>query len=292
MIAVPMQTNLRAALLLVSMLAGTPGLDAQARRQVLVAVVDAAGAPIVDLQPGEFELRENNLPREIVRAQLANDPMRIALTVDSSTPVQPLINLFRAGLQRFFAALPQSTEVVLMTTGGQASLRFSPTSDRKKLSNAAAGFFADGGGNAALDGVMEGYDRFLRKAEARWPIIVLVTTDGPIGGTFREDQFQRFVRELQARAVVAHAIVVSTRGGGGPTSVAVSLTKATGGSYEAIAAATALPDKMKALGEKLADQSRQASRLYRLEYLTETKGPLSVHVGVMRSGARVTVIDR
>ena len=46
------------------------------------------------------------------------------------------------------------------------------------------------------------------------------------------------MKELQARAVVAHAIVVSTRGGGGPTSVAVSLTKATGGSYEAIAAAT------------------------------------------------------
>jgi von Willebrand factor type A domain-containing protein len=287
-----MQRTMRAATVLVSMLAGIRGLEAQGNRQVLVAVVDGTtGALITDLQPDEFEVRENNLSRKVVRARLANDPMRIALTVDSSRAVEPMTNEFRAGLQRFFAALPSSTEVSLMTTGGQARLRFSTTSDRKKLSDAASGFFTDGGGNAALDGVMQGYDQFLKKAEARWPVLVLVTADGPVGGTVRDDQFQRFVRELQARAVVAHAIVVSTRGGGTPTSIALSLAKSTGGLYEAIAAATALPDKMKALGEKLADESRPLSRLYRLEYLTETNGPSPLQVSVLRSGARVTIVD-
>jgi hypothetical protein len=287
-----MQTTMCAATVLASMLVGIPSLQAQGNKQVLVAVVDPAGVPVTDLQPDEFEIRENNQSRKVVRARLATDPMRIALTVDSSRAVEPLTNQFRAGLQRFFAALPPSTEISLMSTGGQARLRLSPTADRKKLSDAASNFFTDGGANAALDGVMQGYDQFLKKVEARWPILVLITADGPIGGTVRDDQFERFVRELQARSVVAHAIVVNTspRGFGRPTDVALGLTKSTGGSFEAIAAATALPDKMKTLGERLADQFRQSATLYRLEYLTGTKGPLSVEVSALRSGVKVTVI--
>jgi Mg-chelatase subunit ChlD len=270
----------------------TPRLAAQSNKQVFVTVVDATGAPVTDLQPGDFDVREAKLPRKIVRASLSNDPMRIALIVDSSETVERLINNFRAGLSAFLDALPTSTEVAVMSIGRQARLRQAPTTDRKKLSDLASGFFADGGGTAALDGVMEGYSRFLRRVEARWPVLVLITTDGPVTGTVREDEFERYLKELQSTSVTAHAIVVSTRGNGVPTIVAMNVTQATGGSYEAIAAATALPDKMKALGARLASQFRQAGSQYRVEYLSETKEPLAIEVGVTRSGVKLTVSDR
>jgi hypothetical protein len=218
--------------------------------------------------------------------------MRIGLVVDSSEVADKMLNQIRAGLRALFDAVPQGTEVAMMTTGRQARLRMAPTSDPKKLSDAASSFFGDGGGTAALDGVMESYSRFLRRVEARWPVMVFITTDGPVTGTVREDEFERFLKELQGSGVVAHAVVVSTRGNGVPTIVAINVTQVTGGSYEAIAAATALPDKMKALGERLAGQFRQAASQYRVEYLSETKAPLAVEVGVTRTGLKLSVTDR
>jgi hypothetical protein len=288
---VVMKTSL-SALLIAAVLALPSSAAGQTPKLVYVTVVSATGAPVTDVQPGEFDVREGNLPRKIVRASLANDPMRIALIVDSSEVADKMLNQVRSGLQVFFDAIPQNTEIAMMTIGRQARLRLAPTADRKKLSDTASGFFGDGGGTAALDGVMEGYNRFLRRVEARWPILVFITTDGPVTGTVREDEFERYLKELQTSGVVAHAIVVSTRGNGVPTIVAMNVTQVTGGSYEAIAAPTALPDKMKALGERLASQFKQAASQYRVEYLSETKEPLGVAVGVTRTGVKLTVSDR
>jgi hypothetical protein len=288
-----MQMTFRAAMLLVSMLAVLSEVEAQGRRrQLFVSAVDAAGAPVTDLQAADFDLKENSQTRTIVQAQLSKDPMRIVLVVDSSAAMESLTNQFRAGMHSFFQALPSSAEVALISVGGQARLRFSPTSDRKKLSDAASAFFPDGGGAAVLDGLTEGYNQFLRKAEARWPILVLITTDGPITGTARSDQFDNFLKQVEASAVTGHAIVISQRGKGVPALVALNLTQVTHGSHESIAAATALPDKMQALGERLAGQFQQATSLYRLEYLSEAKQAAGVEVRVMRNGVRLRVSNR
>jgi hypothetical protein len=218
--------------------------------------------------------------------------MRIALIVDSSETAGQSLNQFRAGLRSFYDELPPETEVALMTIGRQARMRLTPTTDRRKLLESASGFFADGGGTAALDGVLEGYSRILRRAEGRWPVMVLVTTDGPIAGSVREDELERLLNDLQAASVTVHAIVVSTRGNGVPTIIALNVTEATGGHYEAIAVASALPDKMKALGKRLVAQALGATSVYRVEYLSDTEGPRGVEVGVSRSGVRLSVSDR
>jgi Mg-chelatase subunit ChlD len=243
---------------------------------------------------GDFDLKENGQTRTIAQAQLSKDPMRIVLVVDSSAAMESLTNQFRAGMQRFFQTLPPSAEVALISVGNQARLRFSPTSDRKKLADAAAGFFPDGGGAAVLDGLMEGYNQFLRKAEARWPIIVLVTTDGPVAGTSRTDQFEKYLQQLDASAVTGHAIVISQRGKGIPAMVALNLAQSTRGFHDSIAAATALPDKMQALAEKLAGQFQQASSLYRLEYSSDPKAkqPGGVELRVLRNGVKLRVSNR
>lgn len=281
------------ALIAVAGLVGAPDISrAQIPKQVFVTVTTVSGSPVVDLSPEDFTVREGSLSRKVTHAGLANDTMRIALVVDSSENVGQLLNQFRPGLQSFLDALPEPTEVGLLTIGRQARMRVPPTADRKKLSDAFKGFFSDGGGSAALDGVIEGYDRILKKAENRWPLIVLVTTDGAAAGSTREDEFERFLKMLQPTGVVAHAIVIALRGNGMPTVVAMDLTQATGGSYQVIAAATALPDRLKALGERIASAHRQAASQYRIEYLSESKEAQSVEVGVERLGLRMSVSDR
>ena len=281
------------AIVVVAGLVGAPAVSsAQIPKQVFVTVTTTSGSPVVDLSPQDFEVREGSLSRKVTHAALANDTMRIALIVDSSENVGQLLNMFRPGLQSFLDALPEPTEVGLMTIGRQARMRVQPTADRKKLSDAIKGFFSDGGGTAALDGVIEGYDRILKKAENRWPLIVLVTTDGGAAGSTREDEFERFLNMLQPTGVVAHAIVIALRGNGMPTVVAMDLTQATGGTYQVIAAATALPDRLKALGQRLASAHQQAASQYRIEYLSESKDARNVEVGIERPGLRLSVSER
>jgi hypothetical protein len=281
------------AIMAIAALIGAPDVSsAQIPKQVFVSVTTTSGSPVVDLSPEDFTVRESSLSRKVTHAALANDTMRIALVVDSSENVGQLLNQFRPGLQSFLDALPEPTEIGLMTIGRQARMRVAPTADRKKLGDAIKGFFSDGGGSAALDGVIEGYDRILKKAENRWPIIVLITTDGAAAGSTREDEFERFLNALRPTGVVAHAIVIALRGNGMPTVVAMDLTQATGGSLQIIAAVTALPERLKALGERLASAHQQAATQYRIEYLSESKDERSVEVGVERPGVRLSISDR
>jgi Mg-chelatase subunit ChlD len=266
--------------------------SAQVPRSVYVSVVDRAGAPVLDLTTDDFEVRETGVTRRIVRAELAAEPMRIALLVDSSGAVNQVINHFRAGLLAFLDGLPEGAEIGIMSIGRQARLRLQPTSDRKKLKDLFAGFFPDGGGTAILDGIIESHGRFLKKAEGRWPLMVIVTTDGPVAGTTRDDDLQRIAQEMQRGAVAVHALVLSTRGGGIPTTVSLYITRATGGRYEAIAGASYMPDKLKELASQLTADSQKAGSQYKIEFIAASTESSGIEVGVRRPGARVSGSDR
>jgi hypothetical protein len=266
----------------------------QVTRQLFVTVVNPSGAAVTDLNAADFDVHENGIPRRIARLAPANDPMRIALIVDSSATAEQSINQFRAGLQNMFDALPEQTEFALLSIGRQARLRLAPTADRTKLKETAAGFFGDGGGAAILDGLIEGYRRFLMKSEGRWPVMVVITTDGPAAGSVREDQFNGFLRDAQIAGVVIHGIVVSTRGNGVPMIITMNAAQVTDGHYEAIAAASALPDKMKALAEQLAQEFQKAGSQYRIEYASDIEDPAraGIEVAVSRQDVKVSVSTR
>src|SRR5262249_38308483 len=144
-------------------------------RQVFVDVRDRGGAPILDLQPGDFDIQENGVRREVTRAALATAPMRVGLLVDTSDAAAPAITQVRPGLLQFLDTLPPEHEVMLISVGRQLRVRVQPTLDRKKLKDAAGGLFGDGGGTALMDSLLEADDRFLKKAEDRWPVFVILT---------------------------------------------------------------------------------------------------------------------
>ena len=75
-------------------------------RSVWVGALDTGGAPVLNLTSADFEVIENGAKREVVRATLGTEPMRIVLLVDSSTPVGPMMNNFRTALSAFIDELP------------------------------------------------------------------------------------------------------------------------------------------------------------------------------------------
>jgi hypothetical protein len=143
-------------------------------RQVFVNIVNQqGGAPVLDLGPADFEVTEGGGKREVLRAGLAQDPMRIALIVDTSDGASKALTDFRTGLVALLDALPPEHEVMLVSTGRQTRVRVPPTTDRRKVREAAAGIFSDGGATVLSDTLLEMDDRFFRKAEDRWPVIQL-----------------------------------------------------------------------------------------------------------------------
>src|SRR5256885_2738 len=147
-------------------------------RHVFVHVVDQRGAPVDGLTASDFQLTEGGVARVVTHAGPATDPMRIALFLDTSDAAAAALSHMRAGAIAFLDALPPEDDVLLVTTGRQARVRVQPTTDRKKLKDAAGGLFTDGAGTVLMDGLMEIDDRFLKNADDRCPVFVIFTSDG------------------------------------------------------------------------------------------------------------------
>jgi hypothetical protein len=264
----------------------------QTTRQVFVTVLDQAGAPILDLGRDDFQVQEDSMVRPIVRVGLANDPMRVAMLIDNSDAAERALLSIRSGVHAFLDALPAEHEVSLLTVARQLGVRAEPTVDRAKLKEAADLIFIDGGSSAVLlDALLETDERFLQKAEDRWPVFVLVTTDGAEGSrTVGDNEYNAFVADLIARGVTVHAILISTRGGGRQTDVATNLTENTGGHYQAISASTGLPDQLRTLAEHMADQHARMATQYQITFTTDAAAEqLGVRIGVRRPAGNVIV---
>ena len=285
-----------AALLVVALAlcAGPSVLAQRVQRRVFVTGVDGSGTPILNLGVGEFELVENGTPREVVRATRFGGPLRIALVVDSSSAVAPLLNNLRAGLTTFLDELPGEHEITFISTGGQIRIRQPVTTDRQKLKTAVGLFASDGGANSIVETMMEVDQRFLKGAPGQWPVFVIFTTDQ--GATRWEpnyDRFNRFVSGFVARGGTAHAIVLHGRAGGITTEFVMNVVENTGGFYESMAIANVLPDKMKMLAEHIDANYKAMTNWYELEFAGDSRIQAPrVQVGTTREGVTLQMATR
>ena len=179
--------------------------------------------------------------------------MRIVLLVDSSSAVASMLTQFRAGLNGFLDALPGEPEIVIISTGGQLRIRVGPTSDRLKLHAAASGFASDGGGNMLLDTLLEADQRFLKSTPDRRSVFVILTTDvNSAIGDLRTDLYNRFLENFLTRGGRAHAIVIRGMNSGVTSQIAENLAHNTGGFFEIVEIANAVPKLMKTLADYVA----------------------------------------
>ena len=237
--------------------------------------------------------RERRQPRDRARTRFGG-PLRIALVVDSSGAVAPLLNNLRAGLTTFLDELPGEHEITFISTGGQIRIRQPITTDRKKLKTAVGLFASDGGANSLIETMMEVDRRFLNGAPGQWPVFVIVTTDQ--GATRWEpnyDRFNRFVTDFVSRGGTAHAIVIHGKAGGITTEFVMNVVENSGGYYESMAIANVLPDKMKMVAEHMDANYKAMSNWYEVEFVGDGRGQAPrVQVGTKRSGVTLKLSTR
>ena len=282
----------RAALTVVAIaLCAAPPLSAQrVQRRVYVTAADGSGMPVINLSPGDFQVIENNVPREVLRATRGTGPMRIALVVDSSGTIAPILNSLRAGLTTFLERLPGEHEITLISTGGQLRIRQPVTTDRQKLKTAVGLFASDGGPNSLIETMIEVDRRFLN-GPGQWPMLVIVTTDD--GAAIQEPNYNRFnafVKGFVERGGTAHAIVMHNRASSQriTSEFVMNVVKNTGGFYETMAIANVLPDKMTMLAEHIDANFKAMSNWYEIEFSGDGRAQSPrVQVGSSREGVSV-----
>ena len=191
----------------------------------------------------------------------AGDPMRLVIMVDNSqTPQDPLPQI-RRGLQQFVNALPPNHELMLVTTGGTMNIRVQPTRDYLEVHEAIGEInFMRSSGNALIGSIQEVYDRYLRTVERRFPMIMIVSTDGAdFSQRVTDKSVNEMLHGLTKSGVLVNAVLLTSTGTSLIRNITLEMIKRTGGAYESATIPTALPARMKAMAGRIAEQYKQVS---------------------------------
>ena len=165
---------------------GPVGTTAQTRqRSLYVSVIDEAGAPVPDLGPADFVVREDNTAREVLRVVPAEEPMQIALLVDTSqggARRHPRHAPGAAGLRHGADdpdAAGRKNEVAIIAFGERPPMFTEYSADRPQLKKGIDRIWRQqGSGSYLLDGDHRDTQGF-KKREATRPVIVAIVDRGP-----------------------------------------------------------------------------------------------------------------
>jgi Ca-activated chloride channel homolog len=248
--------------LLTVVLLQTPALHAQAmQRSIYVSVLDAAGAPVPGLGPSDFVVREDNLAREVLRVGPVETPLNVALMVDTSAAARNNVRDIREAATEFIKGITGGTvkhQMALIGVGERPTVLVDYTSDQAKLLKGIGLIYAhEMSGTYLLDGVIEASKGF-KKREAQRPVIVAIATRGPEFSNRYHDQVQTALDEAGASF---HIVMIgpppadlTTQEGRERAITFSQTTESTGGRYDNVLAASALPDRLKQVANELTHQ--------------------------------------
>src|SRR5205814_3613931 len=144
------------------------------QRSLYVSVVNEAGAPVPDLGPADFIVREDNVAREVLRVAPADEPMQVAVLVDTSQGARNTIQFMRQELPAFVTALTNPNESGaknqdrIIAFGERPTVFAEYTSSPKDLQKAINRIWSQQGSGAYfLDAVYETAQGFKQREASR-----------------------------------------------------------------------------------------------------------------------------
>jgi VWFA-related protein len=233
------------------------------QKSLYVSVVNDAGLPVPDLGPSDFIVREDNIAREVLNVRPADEPMQIALLVDTSQVARNDIAHMRTALPAFVTALTNPNEsgaknqIALIAFGERPTVFTEYTSSPAELQKGINRIWAQqGSGPYFVDAVYEAVEAF-KKREATRPVIVAIVAEG---GEMSYRQYDQVLDSLRASGAPLYALMIGT-----PSSslsdearnrnmVLDKGTTDTGGRRDQLLAPSALGDRLTLLARQLLHQ--------------------------------------
>ena len=236
-------------------------LHAQGNQRVMyVSAINDAGAPVPDLGPSDFIVREDTMAREVLKVEPAVDPMQIAVLVDTSQGARNDISHMRTALPPFLAALnagPVKNEIALVAIGERPTLFTNYTFNQAELKKGVDRIWStQGSGAYLLDGLVEISQGF-KKRQAPRPVVVAILSEGP---DLSNRQHEQAIAALRDNGAMFYAITI-----GRPSTsqsdearernlVLDEGPRVTGGRREELLTPMALGARLTVLGDQLTHQ--------------------------------------
>ena len=235
-----------------------------------IKVTDRAGEPVTDLGAGDFIIEHGGERVDIERVELVDQPLRVALIVDDADGALPFFRYFRVYLPRFVRALPEDSEIGLVLLSGRPRMVVDFTDDHGTVLDQLARFFVEEDRAAGFfAGLEETLDRW--DDDLRWPVLAVVTTDGPAQRSLTDGRYDAFVERAVERGAVIHALGLYTQragsGRGFQTGIARDVTRITGGWYDTVAGPSqSIGDKLQEMAAEITTQYEQTRYQYAVAY--------------------------
>src|SRR5688572_17817047 len=259
--------------------------QAQTERSIYASVLDKAGGPVGALTANDFTVREDGAEREVLRAVRADDPLQIAVLVDTSQAVERYVADIRKALRGFVHEMSGRDEMALIGFGERPTVLTNYTSDPEQLESGIGKLFARRGSGAYALAASVDACRSLRGREGARHVIVLITTEGP---EFSNRYREQVLDELRKSATL-QSFVLTRRVGAALDDARrereLTLAKGTvdiGGRREYLLTSMALEERLRHLANELTNQ-------YRIDYSRPSMliPPEKIDVGVKREGLTV-----
>src|SRR5688572_2010450 len=140
-----------------------PLLSQGRERSIYVTMLDKSGAPVPNMGPSDFIVREDDRAREILRVAPATDPMDIAILLDNSVAAETAVQDMRRALPAFLdvlmapAAAGQRNQVAIITLASRPTILAGYSIERAPLDKAIDRVWAESftQGHVLLDGIIE-----------------------------------------------------------------------------------------------------------------------------------------
>jgi VWFA-related protein len=279
------------------LLPSSPRADGSRTRSVFVYAFDDKGAAVTDLTPADFVVQEGGKAREVVKAEVSNDPLSVSILVDDNGS-----GFFRAGVAQFLQTLLGHGQFALSTVTGQTQKIVDYTKDIDALRDAISRLAprpATPDGGQLLEGISEAAREQARRKIDR-PVIVALTVGGEEHSTLEAHQVLDQLRDCGASLhviSVAESAIRSTVAAKKPSDMLDSAInigevlgdgpKQSGGRRDEIIASVGVVDSLQKLAAELLHQ-------YRIVYQLPdgVKADERFHVTIRRHGVSVRAPSR
>jgi hypothetical protein len=239
--------------------------------QFIVSAGDAEGRPVTDLRRDEVLMSEDGVANEIVKIEPFRVPVKLTIAVDNGPLSRDALGHYRSGLTAMIKALPLDVEVTLITISPQPRMVVRPTTDRRAILRGVNGFAPEEESPRFTDALVE----FARREQSELeisrrldsvPVLVMISTTASEAVSYEVPEIQRAILFLQARKAKVYVTMMSTRQPGEgfapintarQTLIAIPVTEATRGTYEALAISSRLTTLLPEFGREIAALHRK-----------------------------------
>jgi VWFA-related protein len=228
-------------------------------RTLLVTVIDDEGAPIKGLTADQFVVLEDGAMREITNVRVANEPLSVALLIDTTQPpfgetlnIRDLRDGASAFIKTIHAAQPDA-QIQLMEFAGASTVRVKFTTDTEQLDRSARRLFqSQQGGGPLVEGLVDAA-RDLRNRASPRRAIVAIDRSSPDPSRTRPEDLNGAIQESRAM-LWAISIRAAGRGTAGREEMLGMLTDVTGGTYQTARVLSPLEGMLTRIADALTHQ--------------------------------------